>query len=213
MNSNDKLAEILPDGISESTMEAILEMVDSIIEEQVGDKVALLEAKVNAFLRQKVDRLKEQALAELSEESEVFRNARLFESVRTLMSLELNQDDEENAVAVAVSEQQESQEELEVLTEQLQALLAENENLENTVRAMGAQVQIAESNLNEALAKQSQLLEEVENLEAIKEDTFHSSEKAVMISESEKEVAPERTHFNEFLTDEVMRFMPFNTNN
>ena len=213
MNNSDTLAGVLPDGISESTINSIFEMVDSLVEEQVQEKVTLLEAKVNAYLRQKIDRLKEQALTELSEESEVFRNARLFESVRSLMALELNANDESSAVSQVVGESAELQEELEVLTEQLQLVLSENEKLENTIRVLGGKIQLAEEKVSEMEERESQLLAEVENLEAIKEDTFHSSEKAIMISESEKEIAPERTHFNEFLTDEVMKFMPFNTNN
>ena len=79
MSNLKNIADILPEGLDESTVQAVFELVDSTINEQVAEKVGLLEAKVNAYLRTKVDRLKEQALAELSEESEVFRNARLFE--------------------------------------------------------------------------------------------------------------------------------------
>ena len=213
MNNADNLADILPDGLSESTVDAIFKMVDSLISEQVDDRVKLLEAKVNAFLRQKIDQLKDQALAELSEENETFRNARLFESVRTLMSLELNADDEKSIVNKVVSEQSELQEEFDVLSEQVNALVSENEKLENTVHLLNRKVQIAEEAAQELEAEKVQLQEEVGNLQAISEESFRSSEKAVLISEADaEEVSEERTHFNEFLTDEVMRFMPFKTN-
>ena len=213
MNNSDKLADVLPEGLSESTVEAIFKMVDSVITEQVQDRVTLLEAKVNAFLRQKVDRLKEQALAELSEENEVFRNARLFESVRTLMSLELNADDEQSVVNKVVSEQSELQEEFDVLSEQVNALVSQNEKLENTIHLLNRKIQLAEESVSELEGEKTQLLEEVENLQAASEESFRSSEKAVLISEADaQEVSEERTYFNEFLTDEVMKFMPFKTN-
>lgn len=212
MNNSDNLAEILPDNLSESTMEAIMNMVDSAINEQVSSRVSILEAKVNAFLRQKVDRLKDQAMAELSEENETFRNARLFESVRTLMSLELGSDDEESVINQVVSESSELQEEFDVLSEQIQNLVLENDKLQNTIHVLNQKLVLTEESLEDVEAEKSQLLEEVENLSVINEESFRSSEKAVMISESEKEIAPERTHFNEFLNDEVMKFMPFKTN-
>jgi chromosome segregation ATPase len=213
MNNADNLADILPDGLSESTVEAIFKMVDSLITEQVDDRVKLLEAKVNAFLRQKIDQLKDHAVAELSEESETFRNARLFESVRTLMSLELNADDEKSIVNKVVSEQSELQEEFDVLGEQVNTLVSENEKLENTIHLLNRKIQIAEETAQELEAEKVQLQEEVGNLQAISEESFRSSEKAVLISEADaEEVREERTHSNEFLTDEVMKFMPFKTN-
>lgn len=208
MNNADNLADILPDGLSESTVEAIFKMVDSLISEQVDDRVKLLEAKVNAFLRQKIDQLKDQAIAELSEENETFRNARLFESVRTLMSLELNSEDENSIVSKAVDQQAELQEEFDVLSEQVAGLVSVNEKLENTIHLLNRKLQLAEEKASELDDEKTQLLEEVENLQALSEESFRSSEKAVLISEADAEVSEKRTYFNEFLTDEVMRFMP-----
>lgn len=212
MNNSDNLADILPDNLSESTMEAIVAMVDSAINEQVNSRVSILEAKVNAFLRQRVDRIKDQALAELSEENETFRNARLFESVRSLMSLELGSDDEQSAINHVVSESSELQEEFDVLSEQVQGLVVENDKLQNTIRVLNKKVMLAEESLEDLEAEKSQLLEEVENLSVINEESFRSSEKAVVISEADKEINEERTYFNEFLNDEVMKYMPFKTN-
>jgi ABC-type phosphate transport system auxiliary subunit len=127
MKKLKNIADILPEGLDESTVEAIFQLVDATINEQVEEKIGLLEAKVSAYLRTKVDQLKEQALTELSEENEVFRNARLFESVRTLMALELNNGDEDNALSEMTSQHGELQEEFDVLTEQVNKLVVENE--------------------------------------------------------------------------------------
>ena len=210
MNKIKNIAEILPEGLDESTVEAIFGLVDSTINDQVEEKIGLLEAKVNAYLRTKVDQLKEQALTELSEESEVFRNARLFESVRTLMSLELNSDDEEGALSEMTNQHGELQEEFDVLAEQVTLLVRENEKLQSTVKVLDSKVSITENSVYELEDQKSQLLEEVENLEAASGDKFNSSERAVVVSQADREINEEKTPFsNEFLNDEVMKFMPF----
>ena len=209
MNDLKNIATILPEGLSESTVEEIFSLVDSTINEQVEERINLLEAKVNAFLRMKIDELKDQALSELSEESEVYRNAKLFESVRTLMSLELSDKDEGNALSEMTTQQVELQEEFDVLVEQVNSLIEENETLQNTVKVLDDKVVLTEQVADNLEGQKLQLQEEVENLEASKEEAFVSSEKAIMISNSEREINEERTYGNEFLTDEVMKFMPF----
>jgi len=213
MSNIKNIADILPEGLDESTVEQIFQLVDSTSNEQVAEKIGLLEARVTAYIRTKIDDIKEQALTELSEESEVYRNARLFESVRTLMSLELNTDDQDNALSEMTGQYGELQEEFDVLNDQLASLVEENQRLENTVRVMDRKVSIAESTASELETTKAQLLEEVENLEAAKDEAFVSSEKAVVVSKADLEINEERTHKtnsnNEFLTDEVMRFMPF----
>jgi chromosome segregation ATPase len=209
MSNLNNIAEILPEGLDESTVEAIFGLVDSTINEQVEEKIGLLEAKVNAYLRTKIDQLKEQALAELSEENEVYRNARLFESVRTLMALELTTDDEDSALSEMTNQHGELQEEFDVLTEQVNSLVLENDKLQNTVKVLDSKVSLTEQTVEELEGHKSQLLEEVENLEASKEEAFASSEKAVVISRADQELNEERTYDNKFLTDEVMKFMPF----
>jgi chromosome segregation ATPase len=185
-------------------------MVDSAINEQVSDKISLLEAKVNAYLRTKVDQLKDQAISELSEESEVFRNARLFESVRTLMALELTSDDEDSALSEMTNQQGELQEEFDVLTDQVNQLVRENERLQSTVKVLDSKVSVTESAVYDLEGQKEQLLEEVENLEAASEEKFLSSERAIVASSADKEINEERTSYsNEFLNDEVMKFMPF----
>jgi chromosome segregation ATPase len=212
MSNLKNIADILPEGLDESTVQAVFELVDSTINEQVAEKVGLLEAKVNAYLRTKVDRLKEQALAELSEESEVFRNARLFESVRTLMALELNNADEDNALSEMTSQHGELQEEFDVLTKQVNSLVIENEKLQGTVKVLNDKVSISEGAVEELEGHKAQLLEEVENLVAARDEAFASSEQAVVVSQADVGINESKTQTgNEFLTDEVMKFMPFSS--
>ena len=128
------------------------------------------------------------------------------------MALELNADDEQSVVNQVVSEQSELEEEFDVLNEQLNAMLNENEKLENTIRVLNNKLSMLEESVESLDKERTVLAEEVENLHAVNEESFRSSEKAVLISEADEEVSEERTHFNEFLTEEVMKFMPFNSN-
>jgi chromosome segregation ATPase len=210
MSKIKNIADILPEGLDESTVEAIFKLVDSTINEQVEEKIGLLEAKVNAYLRTKVDQLKEQALAELSEENEVFRNARLFESVRTLMALELTDTDENTALSEISTQHGELQEEFDVLTDQVNKLVVENEKLQSTIKILNDKVSLTEGSVNKLRGQKTQLLEQVENLKAARDEAFNSSEQAVVVSKADREINEQKTYSqNTFLTDEVMRFMPF----
>lgn len=211
MTDLNKISEILPEGLTEEAVEQIFGLVDNTINEQVEKQIRMLEAKVNAYLRTKVDQLKDQALMELSEENEMYRNARLFESVRSLMAFELNDQDEDNALSDVSKQHAELQEEFELLTGQLEEVLNENQNLENTVRALSGKVSITEGKVAELEGDKAQLLSEVENLEASLEEGFTSSEKAVVVSKADLEVAEPRTPKtdNEFITEEALKYMPF----
>jgi ABC-type phosphate transport system auxiliary subunit len=212
MSDVKNIADILPEDLSESTLNAIAKLVDTTINEQVQEQISLLESKVSAYLRTKIDSLKEQALTELSEENEVFRNARLFESVKTLMSIELTGADEDNAVAEVTAQNSELQEEFDVLVEQANSLVLENEQLQNTLRVLNGKVSQVEESVQTLTETNSLLQEEVANLEASQEEAFVSSEKAVVISHADEPINEENSYQNEFLNDEVMKFMPFSEN-
>jgi len=203
------IAQVLPEGLDESTVEKIFTLVDSVINEQVESKVKLLEAKVNAFLRTKIDQLKEQALAELVEENEVFRNAKLFESVRTLMTLELSQNDESSLVTEMKEQSDELEQEVSTLSEQINKLILENEKLQNTIKVLSNKVNLSEQKTRKLEKDRMKLVEEVKNLEASADEPFVSSEKAVLISESERPVSIREQVGNPFLSPEAMKLMPF----
>ena len=175
MSKLEDIINILPEGLSESTVEEICKLVGSVIEEQVDTKVNELSGKVNAFLRTKVEDLKEQALAEL-------------------------------------------QEEFDVLMEQCGALMEDKENLENTVRVLSGKLGKMEQLVESINEEKTLLAEHVENLEASREEAFTSSEQAVVIGQqlnesSERAEKRIQNLTNEFLTEEVMKYMPFKENN
>ena len=208
-NKLTNIVDLLPEGLDESTVEKIFKLVDSTINQQVEERVTLLEAKVNAFLRTKIDQLKEQAITELTEESEVFRNAKLFESDRTLMSLELNAKDEVNMVSEMKDQHSEMEQEVNVLTEQLNKVILENEKLQNTIKILNNKVHLSESKTKTLEKGKIRLEEKVQNLQAVIDEPFASSEKAIMISEANRPVENKNEFLNQFLSPEAMKLMPF----
>ena len=202
----DNIVELLPEGLTDETVETIAEIVDGVITEQVEERASLMEAKVNAYLRMKIDELKEQAVRELEQENDVFRNAQLFESMKAYMALELSSDDESNAISEVVEEQQKTKEELEVLVEELNGLVEENEKLTQLNSALFAK----NDKLDEEI---SRLSDEVVSLEESIDKPFKSSEEAYVITETEDTITRKLENSNnEFLTEDIMRFMPTSHN-
>jgi len=198
------IAELLPEGLSEAAITAVAELVNNVINEQVETQVRQLEAKVSGFIRSRIDMLKDQALRELEEDNEFVKNASLFESIKTLMAMEINKDDEGNAISELVREQKEFEAEVQVLTEELQKSFDENEKLKTSLNALSQKVGKLEED-------KATLLEAVDFLEESNSRPFKSSETAVIIAEDvdKREVhKPDAQAYNELLTPEVMKFMP-----
>ena len=208
----NQISELLPEGLSESSVNEIGELLESVISEQVQDKARDLEAKVNSFLRLKIDEVKEHALRELEMESETFKNARLFEAVRDIMTLELHGDDEDRAIGSSLAQQDELHEEVSVLTSELHKSLDSNRQLEKSVKILTDKFQLVVNENKQLVGEVNSLTEEVVSLEETSTLPFKSSEQAVVIAENMSPDAPEKTDpqtGNEFLTPEVMKFMPF----
>tara|TARA_R110002020_G_scaffold362742_2_gene575033 strand:+ start:829 stop:1455 length:627 start_codon:yes stop_codon:yes gene_type:complete len=202
----ENLASLLPENLTEEAIGEIANIVDSVITEQVNERVQELEDRVHSFLRLKMDSIKEQALQELREEDETFKNAQSFEYLKSLMAIELNEGDSESAVAIVSKEAEELAEENQLIIRELNDALTENAKLENTVKVYHDKLALIEEQ-NETLQ------ESVEHLEDVVEKPFKSSERALVISEEvDSETTQERTHNqnNEFLTEDVMAYMPFN---
>ena len=201
------IAELLPEGLSEAGITEIANLVNTVIEEQVNEKVTQLEAKVKGFIRLRIDDLKDQAVRELQEDNTTVRSAKLFESVKTLMALEINSEDEDNVISDLVKEQRDSEEEVNILTEELRKAFSENDRMEVLVTSLSNKVEKLEED-------RSTLTNTVETLEEAREKPFKSSEKAVIITSNVDEKSKtQEVYDNDFLTSEVMKFMPSNNPN
>ena len=201
----ESLVDLLPEGLSEHAMDEIAKLVDTVIRERVDKEVDGLITKVNSFLRMKVDEIKGYALKELEQDEEFVHNGHLFENMKSLMSISLNEGDKESAISDLVTVNEETQENVSILTKEVEKLMQDNEKLVSVSHALHGKIKILEK-------QKFELKEEAENLVESQQLPFESSEKAVMVSNSEEgSVAPvneEIQSINEFLTPEVMRFMP-----
>ena len=201
----ESLASLLPENLSEEALDEIAQIVDSVITEQVNERVQDLEDKVSSFIRLKMDSIKEQAMKELENGDETFRNAKSFEYLKSLMAIELSEEDNESAVAIVSQEAQEIAEENQLIIHELNEALMENAKLENTLKVYNDKLALIEEQ-NETLQ------ESVQHLEDVVEKPFKSNERALVISEQvDSDATQEGTQdqMNEFLTEDVMAFMPF----
>ena len=205
MSKFDNISELLPEGLTEDTVEEIAALVSSVIEEEIGNKVKELENKVHGFLRMKIDEVKDHAISELEQENETFKNARIFESLKALMALELNTVDDDNAVTQTRKEFDELQEENNVLVRELNSTLTECSKMENTLHVLSGKIERLEE-------ERYDLTEAVVALEESAKLPFESNEKAVVISEQnvDEEITENlvESQHSEFITKEMMAFMP-----
>jgi FtsZ-binding cell division protein ZapB len=207
-NSSDNmesLAELLPEGLTEHSVDEIAKLVDSVITERVESEVDGLITKVNAFLRMKVDEIKDYALKELEQDEEFVHNGQVYESLKSLMAMELRSTDEESAISGLVDVNEEANENVSILTKEVEKLMEENSKLQTVSQVLHSKIKLLEQ-------EKSELKKEAETLVESQQLPFESSEKAVMVSNSESgsDTADDEEiqSINEFLTPEVMRFMP-----
>ena len=186
MTNFDKIAKLLPEGLSETGIEEISSIVEETIQERVDSEVKALEAKVGGFLRMKLNELKEQAVKELEETNETFRAVKVYESLKNVIAEDISTSDEDSVANQYKKENEELQESVESLNEKISQLMTENNTLEESV-----------TNLNET----------VDSLTETAKKPFKSSEQALVITnESIKEDStPTSEVINEFLTEDVVR--------
>ena len=199
------LDQILPEGLSESAIKEITRLMQDVINEQVEDKVTLLEARVTSFVRANIDSLKEQAIKELELENDTFRNAQLFETVKSIMAVELDNEDEDSAVKILANESKELESEMGLLSTELDRVLKENNKMQAVISALSDKTETLDEERNSLLEANSHLENVVETLKESNKKPFKSSERAMVVSENNVKRA---LNNNEFLTEDVMKFMP-----
>ena len=207
-NKLTNIAELLPQNMSEEAVKKIAKLVEDTINDEVSKKFSLLEAKVKGFLRTQIDSIKEHALKELTEESELYRNAHLFEEVKSLMALEVNSKDEKSAVKKVVVEATELEQENEVLVTELNNALTENKDLKRKFKALTGKVDVLLTEAKKQKTEVAQLTEE-------NKLPFKSSEKAIVIADNMGDPRTKKTPVvgnpqNPMITEEIMALMPKN---
>jgi hypothetical protein len=174
-NILSSISDLLPEGLDESTLGQIAQLVAKKIEEEVKVQISELTTKVTSFIRGNIEKLKEQAVKELELENETFRNAQLFETVRSMFAVESTSDDELNGInaLAAISETQENK--IEVLVKEVDKLLKENVQLKKARKVLSGQ--------NEKLQESVVSLKENFKIASGKTQTRHMSDSAIIVSE------------------------------
>jgi len=180
----EKIAQLLPDGFSETGLNKVLSLVEGAVEERVAEEVKLVEAKVSGFLRSKITALQEVARQELEANDEVIRGYRMFEQIRALVASEVESTDVDSAVAKQQKEIDELKESLTTLNSRLKNSLHENSMLSGKVESL--------NEANDELTESNKL-------------PFKSSETAVVITNETDSSRPSPEAANNiFLTEDVI---------
>jgi len=180
----EQIAELLPDGLSETGLQEVLSLVESAVDDRVAEEVKLMEAKVSGFLRSKVEQLKEVAKQELEADDNVLRGFRMYENIRAMVAAEVEAEDVDSAVAKQETEIAELKESVEALNFKLTNSLHENSILSSKVESLNES--------NKSLTESNKL-------------PFKSSESAVVITNETDSSRPSPEAANNiFLTEDVL---------
>ena len=172
----DSMAAHLPEGLDESTLAIVADLCADYVEQRVEEEVNDLSTKVQSFIRGNLEKLKEQAVKELELENETFRNAQMFETVRSMFALETNNQDEMNGMNALATLGEQQEEKNQALLRQVDKLLKENINLKRQVKVSNDKNQKLEESL-------STVQHEVESLQESFSAERKLSETALVISE------------------------------
>ena len=185
MTNNDKLAKLLPEGLSDEGIEAINTLVEETVEERVDSEMSNLNAKVSGYLRLKLDELKAQALKELEASDETYRAVKVYESLKSIVAEDIESSDTNSTVSMYKEENETLQSKVDELNNKLASTMNENSTLEGAVTT---------------------LREDITSLSEIQKKPFKSSEKALVITNERKnEGFISNSADNSFLTEDVIR--------
>lgn len=168
IKKSDKLASILPEGLTEETLVAIQDLVN----EHVKTKVGRLTSKVIGFLNVHMDKIKDSALTQLTEENKEYRRSKMMDAILESVALEVAPDDQSSAMSRLVNENRQSEDAQDVMTSELNEALQENTRRGVVVQALNNKVKKLERD-NDLLTENFQTLQES------KKEPFKSSEKSV----------------------------------
>lgn len=204
------LADVLPDGLDDTVITEIASLLQDIIAERIEEEVGKVNQKVHAFLRQQMDRIQEAAINELNESNDIYRDAQTLANIKAVLAFEIDREDVQYVADQVHEDVQKVNEDNQLLATELASVIKEKEQAERALQILAEK--------NESLVEETQTLQEqVTELEAESDSDFASSEKAVVISETEdinENSIPANRTGNQFLTDEVLALLPtFKTEN
>ena len=201
----DSVAHYLPEGLDEDTLSKVSELVSVIIENRVEERVSDLTTKVNSFIRGNIEKLKEQAIKELELENEVFRNAQMFETVRSMFALETNNQDELNGMEVLASLGEQQEEKNQALLKQVDKLLKENISLKRQSKDANDKNNKLEEALESVKSEITSLQESASAERKLSDQALVVSEDNFKVKEASEQLNENHaTHGNEWINQSVL---------
>ena len=198
------ITQLLPEGITEETINEIAGVMQDLIEQRVQEEVGELSNKVFAYLSMKRQQIQEAALEELHESNDVYRDALKFRELMGYMAVEHRPEYIDAESERRLSQASELQEDNEVLARELSESLKEQDRLAKTVQLLESKVANREKEVISLKESVHVLAEEKEAM------LFESTEQAVVVTSNvDEEVKDEQLESigNQFLTEEMLKLM------
>ena len=124
-----KIADLLPEGLSETAVEELVQLCQEAVTEEIDKEMRILESKVDGFIRTKITDLREQARKELEQDDVILREARAYRKLRQLIAEDVESQDVDSVVAESKEQIQDLEGKISRLNEKLDAALRENQML------------------------------------------------------------------------------------
>ena len=182
----DDIVKLLPKGLSKTGINEIASLIDSVIEDRVSEEVKLLESKVRAFLRTKLEDLREIAEAEFVANDDTAQAMQVYEAIKTLVAADVESSNVDSVINSYEDENEKLANTVEELNSTLANYVGENKVLKGKVSSLNES--------NNSLTEQAKL-------------PFKSSESAFVINNENSgvKVTDPEENDNMFLTEEVIR--------
>lgn len=87
------LIDILPDNLSEDTVAAISNLVESKVNDKTESVKKVLNSRFMGFMTENINRFKSLAVKELESENDTFKSAKLFSEIKRLVAEEVMDDE------------------------------------------------------------------------------------------------------------------------
>ena len=199
------MAEHLPEGLDENVLGKMSELCADFVEQRVEEEVSNLSTKVQSFIRGNIEKLKEQALKELELENETFRNAQMFETVRSMFALETTNQDEMNGMTALATLGEQQEEKNEALLRQVDKLLKDNVNLKRQAKVANDKNQKLEEALQTVHNEMESLQESANAERKLSETALVISEENFEVKESDEKLNENHAnHSNEWINQSVL---------
>ncbi len=147
-NKMQEIAKLLPENLDESVAIEIANLVSEKITEEVEKVKQDLTIRTTSFIRGQIEKLKEHALKELEAENDTVKNLSVYEHIKSLMAVELNPADEQNALNTLTLESTNLQKNVDILKEEMARVLEENNKYKNAIKIQKDKIGLLESRVS-----------------------------------------------------------------